>query len=107
MFSQVCFFCFFFVCSYCVDTGRGRGRGRGAPNPRGRGAGRGRGAPAKMTLDNRPTSFRLSGMPEGNLDETILTEHFKVQSIPRGDKPLDTCQAFELFLKFPSNAQSL
>jgi len=64
---------------------RGRGRGRGI---RARGRGRGRGSRgrgrsfvskdlfASMTLDNRTTSFRLSGMPEGNLNVDLLKEHF-------------------------------
>jgi len=60
--------------------GRGRGgiRGRGI---RGRGRGRGRGMIGKevfaaMSLDNRTSSFRLSDLPEGNLNVDLLKEHF-------------------------------
>jgi len=58
--------------------GRARRRGaRGGVRARGRGrgvAGRGRGG--AMTLDNRTATFRLSALPDGNLDENLLREHF-------------------------------
>jgi len=67
---------------------RGRSRGirglriRGGRGSRGRGSRGGRGRAyikdvmSSMTLDNRTTSFRLSGMPEGNLNVDLLKEHF-------------------------------
>jgi len=60
------------------DTVPGRGRGRG----RGRawiGRGRGRGAWGRgggLILDNRTSSFKLSNLPEGNLNSDLLREHF-------------------------------
>jgi len=60
------------------DTLPGRGRGRG----RGRawiGRGRGRGAWGRgggLILDNRTSSFKLSNLPEGNLNSDLLREHF-------------------------------
>jgi RNA-binding protein 26 len=60
---------------------RGRGRGRGgflaasvAPK-----------RPSHLSVDRRPTAIKLTGMPAGNLDESLLIAHFSkfgtVQSV--------------------------
>jgi hypothetical protein len=41
--------------------------------------------PSHLSIDRRPTAFKLTGMPSGNLDEPLLTAHFSkfgtVQSV--------------------------
>jgi hypothetical protein len=60
---------------------RGRGRGRGGFHAASVAPKR----PSHLSIDRRPTAFKLTGMPAGNLDEPLLTTHFSkygtVQSV--------------------------
>ena len=60
--------------------GRGRGRGGGGGGrggAAGRGRGRGGGGGGGLSLDNRPTSLLVSGLPD-DANEATLRSHFLV-----------------------------